>query len=122
MFLVDNSTETSIKTVNDHLKVYPYVEGSHGTSVASYLSGDAPLARSGKSATPRMVDITGVDINVIPPADYNHYVYINELVQSQPVGALSPEIAGQLAAIGIVKGQEFNPCNGSIAKQQITIL
>jgi hypothetical protein len=109
MFLVDNSTETSIKTVNDHLKVYPYVAGAHGTSVASYLSGNAPLARSAKSATPRMVDISGVDINVIPPADYKHYIYINELVQSQPAGALSPEIAGQLAAIGIVKGKVFNP-------------
>ena len=109
MFLVDNSTETSIKTVEEHLKVYPYVAGSQGTSVASYLSGEAPLARPAKSVTPRLVDITGVDMNIIPPADYNHYIYINELVQSQPVGALSPEIAGQLAAIGIVKGKEFNP-------------
>ncbi|MEX1352051.1 MAG: DUF1214 domain-containing protein [Desulfobacterales bacterium] len=109
MFLVDNSTETSIKTVNEHLKVYPYVEGSHGTSVGSYLSGNAPLARPAEPATPKMIDITGMDINVLPPSNYLHYEYINELVQSQPVGALSPEIAGQLAAIGIVKGKEFNP-------------
>ena len=109
MFLVDNSTETSIKTVKEHLKVYPYVEGSHGTSVASYLDGHAPLARSAKKGELKLVDVSGKDFNTLPPADYNHYIYINELVQSQPVGALSPEIAGQLAAIGIVKGKEFNP-------------
>jgi hypothetical protein len=109
MFLIDNSTETSIKTVEEHLKIYPYVEGSIGTSVASYLNGEAPLARPAKSSKPRLVDISGVDFNTLPPSNYLHFEYINELVQSQPVGALSPEIAGQLAAIGIVKGKAFNP-------------
>ena len=109
MFLVDNSTETSSNVVKEHLKIYPYVEGGSGTSVGSYLNGDAPLAMPGKSAKPKLVDVSGKDFNTLPPADYLHYEYINELVQSQPVGALSPEIAGQLAAIGIVKGKEFNP-------------
>ena len=107
MFLVDNSTETSIKAVKEHLKVYPYVEGGHGTSVASYLEGKAPLARSNKPTTPKMVDVSGKDFNTLPPVNYKHYEYINELIQSQPAGAISPEIAGQLAAIGIVKGKEF---------------
>jgi hypothetical protein len=109
MFLVDNSTETSVNTVRDYLKIYPYVEGGLGTSVASYLNGEAPLEMEGKPVTPRMVDISSVDFNTLPPSNYLHFEYINELVQSQPVGALSPEIAGQLAAIGIVKGKEFNP-------------
>ena len=34
---------------------------------------------------------------------------LNELVQSHPADALDPEIAGQFAAIGIVKGKPFNP-------------
>ncbi|OHX64553.1 DUF1254 domain-containing protein [Flammeovirga pacifica] len=109
MFLVDNSTETSINTVKEHLKVYPYVEGAHGTSVAKYLSGEAPLARPSDKGELKLVDVSGKDFNTLPPADYNHFIYINELIQSQPVGALSPEIAGQLAALGIVKGKEFNP-------------
>jgi hypothetical protein len=109
MFLVDNSTKTSIKTVEKHLKIYPYVEGSIGTSVASYLDGKAPLAMPEKSVTPKLVDISGIDFNTLPPSNYLHFEYINELIQSQPVGAISPEIAGQLAAIGIVKGKEFNP-------------
>jgi len=109
MFLVNNSTETSSNTVKNNLKVYPYTEGAHGTSVASYLNGNASLAKSKEAATPRFVDVSGKDFNTLPPANYVHFEYINELIQSQPVGAINPEIAGQLAAIGIVKGKEFNP-------------
>jgi hypothetical protein len=109
MFLVDNSTETSSKIVKEHLKIYPYVAGGEGTSIATYLIGEGPLAKPGKSSQPRLVDISNVDFNTLPPSNYLHYEYINELVQSQPVGALSPEIAGQLAAIGIAKGIEFKP-------------
>ena len=109
MFLVDNSTETSIRIVEDNMKIYPYVEGGEGTSVASYLNGEAKLALVGNSAKPRLVDVSGKDFNTLPPVNYSHFEYINELVQSQPVGALDSEIAGQLAAIGIVKGMEFNP-------------
>jgi hypothetical protein len=109
MFLVDNSTETSIKTVKEHLKVYPYVEGGHGTSVASYLNGESSLVRPAKSAQLKLVDVSGKNFNTLPPVNYVHYEYINELIQGQPAGAISPEIAGQLAAIGIVKGKEFNP-------------
>ena len=109
MFLVNNSTEESSKTVKENLKVYPYVAGAHGTSVANYLNGTAPLAKGIDKGTPKFVDVSGKDFNTLPPADYNHFSYINELIQSQPAGAINPEIAGQLAAIGIVKGKAFNP-------------
>lgn len=109
MFLVNNSTEVSNKTVKENLKVYPYVPGSHGTSVASYLKGNAPLTKSAMKGAPKFVDVSGKDFNTLPPANYKHFEYINELIQSQPVGAINPEIAGQLAAIGIVKGKVFNP-------------
>jgi hypothetical protein len=109
MFLVDNSTQASSKTVKENIKIYPYVEGGTGTSVASYLNGKSKLTSEGEHPTPKFVDVSGKDFNTLPPADYNHFIYINDIVQSQPAGALSPEIAGQLAAIGIVKGKEFNP-------------
>ena len=109
MFLVDNSTETSVKVVRDNMKIYPYVEGGDGTSVASYLNGEAKLARTGKHLSPRLVDVSGKDFNTLPPANYTHFEYINELIQSQPAGAAGAEITGQLAAIGIVKGKAFNP-------------
>jgi hypothetical protein len=34
---------------------------------------------------------------------------VNELVQMEPATSTSPELLGQLAAIGIVKGKPFNP-------------
>jgi len=109
MFLVDNSTETSDQIIKEHMKIYPYVRGGEGTSVSSYLNGNGKLAAVSKSVHPRLVDVSGKDFNTLPPANYKHFEYINEIIQSQPAGAISPEIAGQLAAIGIVKGKEFNP-------------
>jgi len=109
LFLVDNSTETSKQIVEEHMKIYPYTEGGVGTSVASYLNGEGKLSGTSKPAKPKLVDVSGIDFNTLPPADYLHFEYINELVQSQPAGAISPEIAGQLTALGIVKGKPFNP-------------
>ncbi len=109
LFLVDNSTENSEALVKNNLKVYPYVPGGHGTSIASYLNGEAPLTGLAEPKKMKFVDISGLDMNTLPPANYNHYEFINELVQAEPASALDPEIAGQLAAIGIVKGKEFSP-------------
>jgi hypothetical protein len=43
------------------------------------------------------------------PNDYSFYENLNAVVQEEPAEFLGPEIKGQLAAIGIVKGQPFNP-------------
>jgi hypothetical protein len=66
--------------------------------------GDTP-----DPATPRFVEGTGLSINTVPPNDFGHYEMLNALVQMEPAEALDPEIAGQFAAIGIVKGKEFAP-------------
>ncbi|MCP4930425.1 MAG: DUF1254 domain-containing protein, partial [Candidatus Marinimicrobia bacterium] len=66
MFLVDNSTETSNKVVEEHMKIYPYKEGGVGTSVASYLNGEGKLAGVPKSAKPKLVDVSGLDFNTLP--------------------------------------------------------
>ena len=52
---------------------------------------------------------TGLVINTIPPNDFGYYEMLNALVQEEPAEALDPEIAGQFAAIGIVKGEPFEP-------------
>ncbi len=103
MFLEGNSTEISEKVVKENLKVYPYAEGGEGTSIGSYLQGGARLGKMAEPKAPRMVDVSGISINTLPPADFGHFEYVNALVQSEPASALDPEIAGQLAAIGIVK-------------------
>ena len=48
-------------------------------------------------------------MNTIPPNDFSYYEMLDALVQEQPAEALEPEIGGQFAAIGIVKGKTFAP-------------
>jgi hypothetical protein len=45
----------------------------------------------------------------VPPNDGSFYEMLNALVQEEPASALDPELAGQFAAIGIVKGHRFKP-------------
>jgi hypothetical protein len=48
-------------------------------------------------------------MNTVPPNDFGHYELLDQLVQEEPAEALDTELAGQFAAIGIVKGQKFAP-------------
>ncbi|MEY8120912.1 hypothetical protein AB9F26_22310, partial [Falsihalocynthiibacter sp. BN13B15] len=54
-------------------------------------------------------ELTGVSLNTIPPSDYGFFELINENVQNEPATSYNVELAGQLAAIGIVHGKEFAP-------------
>jgi len=110
-FLEDNSPAKAIESVEKSLKVYEYTPGGIGTTVADYLDGKAklgPVVAEPKNLA-RLVDGTGMQINTIPPNDFGHYEFLNEMVQYNPASALDPELAGQFAAIGIVKGKEFKP-------------
>lgn len=108
-FLVDNDPAPAVASIKDRLKVGPYVPGGFGTSVGSYLAGTSPLAQLSDPVTPRFVECTGVEMNTIPPNDFGHYEMLNELVQAESADALDVELAGQFAAIGIVKDQDFAP-------------
>ena len=59
--------------------------------------------------SPKFVEGTGKVINTIPPNDFSFFEMLNEVIQTQPVESADPEILGQCAAIGIVKGKPFNP-------------
>jgi hypothetical protein len=108
-FLDEGKPAPAVARVKQTLKIYPYKPGGFGNSVASYLAGEAPLGDTPDPATPRFVEGTGLSINTVPPNDFGHYEMLNALVQMEPAEALDPEIAGQFAAIGIVKGKEFAP-------------
>ncbi|MDA9982332.1 DUF1254 domain-containing protein [Gammaproteobacteria bacterium] len=108
-FLDNNSPAPSVALVKETLKIYPYQAGGFGNSVASYLAGEAPLGETQEPMTPRFVDGSDLAINTVPPNDFGHYEMLNEMVQMEPAEALEPELAGQLAAIGIVKGKTFAP-------------
>ena len=55
------------------------------------------------------IDASGMAINTIPPSDYGFFELINENVQNEPAKSYDVELAGQLAAIGIVHGKPFQP-------------
>lgn len=68
-----------------------------------------PLAQAQSPEPNEFVNWTDLAFNTIHANDFTFYEEIDELVQEEPVEALDPERAGQLAAIGIVKGQPFAP-------------
>jgi hypothetical protein len=47
--------------------------------------------------------------NTIPANDYHFFEQVNAVVQAEPATYFDPELLGQMAAIGIVKGRPFNP-------------
>jgi hypothetical protein len=108
-FLINNDPKPVDESVKKNLKIYPYRPGGVGSSIGSYLQGTGKLGPLSKPVSPKFVEGTDRSMNTIPPADYSYYEMLNQVVQSHPAGAIDPEIAGQFAAIGIVKGKSFNP-------------
>ncbi|MCK4839591.1 MAG: DUF1254 domain-containing protein, partial [Desulfobulbaceae bacterium] len=109
-FLTDNDPAPTVDVIKNTLKIYPYLPGGAGTSIGSFITGKAQsLGALPKPASPRFVEGTGREMNTIPPNDFGHYEMLNAIVQMEPAEVLSPELAGQFAAIGIVKGEKFSP-------------
>ena len=108
-FLVNNDPKPAVDTIKKTLKIYPYVPGSYGTSMGTFLTGKGPLAPLSKPGELTFIEGTGLAMNTIPPNDFSYYEMLDALVQEQPAKALNKEIGGQFAAIGIVKGKKFDP-------------
>jgi hypothetical protein len=118
-FLENNDPKPAVAIIKKTFKIYPYVPGGAGTSIASALNGDATLLRTpdhkldwaflAPQPTVKFVEGTGKVMSTIPPSDFSYFELINDIVQKEPADALDLEIAGSLAAIGIVKGKPFNP-------------
>ena len=95
-FLENDDPGPVANLIKETLKVYPFVPGGFGTSIGSYLSGEAPLVGLSAPVSPRFVEGTGLAMNTIPPNDFDHYVLLNEVVQAESAEALD-EIAKELA-------------------------
>jgi hypothetical protein len=68
-----------------------------------------PLSEAAGPSENVFVNIAEPVFNTVHANDFSFYEEIDELVQEEPIEALDPERTGQLAAIGIVKGQPFAP-------------
>jgi len=108
-YLVNNDPKPAAENVKQNLKVYPYQPGSFGTSIAQALEGTVRIAGEPKIPETKFIEGTGLSFNTIPPSDDGFFEMINENVQDEPATSYDVELAGQLAAIGIVHGKAFNP-------------
>jgi hypothetical protein len=99
----------TVDRIKAQLKIYPYQPGGLGSSIGHYLTGQGRLGQLASAQSPRFVEGTGLVMNTVPPNDFGHYELLDRLVQMEPAEALDPELAGQFAAIGIVKGETFAP-------------
>jgi hypothetical protein len=108
-FMIDNDPSGPVAEIKESFRVYPYTPGAEGTAVATYLAGEAPLAADAEIPETKFVEGSGKAFSTIAPNDYSYWELINEVVQAEPADAGDPEILGQLAAVGIVKGKPFAP-------------
>lgn len=108
-YLVDNDPKPAVENVKANLKIYPYVPGAYGTSIATALEGTVKLAAEPEIPETTFIEGSGKSYNTIPPSDFGFFEMINENVQNEPATSYDVELAGQLAAIGIVKGKDFAP-------------
>ncbi|MGR7993602.1 DUF1254 domain-containing protein [Xanthobacter sp. ZOL 2024] len=107
--LVGNDPKPAVENIKRHMKVYPYRPGAFGSSIAQALDGSVRIAGEPKIPEMKFIEGTGRSFNTIPPSDDRFFELINENVQSQPATSYDVELAGQLAAIGIVHGKAFKP-------------
>jgi hypothetical protein len=108
-FMVDNDPAVPVEAIRSGLRVSPYVPGAHGTAVASFLAGGAPLGAAKPVPETRFIEASGLEFNTVFPNDYGFWETIDELVQQEPPGSGDPELLGLLAAVGIVHGKPFEP-------------
>jgi hypothetical protein len=99
----------AVDNIKKNLKIYPYAAGSFGTPIAEALEGKVRLAGEPKIPEMKFINASGMSFNTIPPSDYGFFEMINENVQNEPATSYDVELAGQLAAIGIVHGKAFKP-------------
>ena len=99
----------TVDRIKEELKIHPYAAGGVGSSIGSYLTGKGPLGQAASPQSPRFVEGSGLAMNTVPPNDFGHYEMLDALVQLEPAEALDTELAGQFAAIGIVKNEKFAP-------------
>jgi hypothetical protein len=108
-YLVDNDPKPAVENVKANLRIYRYVPGGYGTGIAQALTGAVRLAGEPKISETKFVEGTGLAFNTIPPSDAGFFDMIDANVQAEPATSYDVELAGQLAAIGIVHGEEFAP-------------
>ena len=89
-FLVDGKPDAASKMWREGLKIYPLAEAAHPRPM-EFING------------------SGKVFNTIHANNYEFYHELATVIQKEPISSLDPELRGLAAAIGIVKGEKFDP-------------
>ena len=87
---IKDGLEPAVKNITTGLKVYP-------------------LKNAANPAPTEYINVSGKAFNTILPSDFTYFEDLNKLIQEEPIEAISPEVRGAIASIGIVKGKPFTP-------------
>ena len=68
-----------------------------------------PLESGGNAKPMQYPDASGVAVNMLPISDAGGFDQLKQLVDREEDNLADPDWRGMLAALGIVKGQPFNP-------------
>lgn len=68
-----------------------------------------PLSKAANPSATEFINVSDKSYNTIATREISFFEDLSQLVQEEPIDAIGPEMRGQLAAIGIVKGKPFNP-------------
>jgi hypothetical protein len=87
------------------------VDGDPSPAIAAFKKDFHiyPIAQASNPPATKFVNMSGKYLNSIQATDYTFFEQLDRIVQKEPVGSADPEILGQMAAIGIVKGKPFAP-------------
>ena len=89
-FLVDGKPNAAVNMWKEGLKIYPLSQAKNPPKMEHY-------------------NFSKEVMNTVHANNFEFYKEIDHMIQKEPIGCLSPELRGQAASIGIVKGKEFNP-------------
>ena len=83
-FLDNDDPAPGVAEIKDTLRIYPYVPGTYGSSIASFLQGRSPLAQPSAPAAPRFVEGSKLPMNTVPPNDDSFWEMLNEAIRPSP--------------------------------------
>ncbi|WP_201063105.1 DUF1254 domain-containing protein [Thiorhodovibrio winogradskyi] len=87
---IKDGLKPAVENITSNLKVYPLKEAAN------------PVATE-------FVNLSNKAFNTVFRSDVSYFEALNQVIQDEPIDAISPEVRGTIAAIGIVKGQPFVP-------------
>jgi hypothetical protein len=86
-------------------------KGDVAAAAASVKSKAAvfPLSQAASPPATTFVNLSGVKFNTISANDFSFFEELHAVVQNEPADWVDPDLVGLYAAIGIRKGQPFEP-------------